>query len=167
MMIVRHRPGRVRGLLLMLIALGVWRLRDRQISLGRLTVLPLVLLGLSLSGVFSAFGHAPIALGGWAAGIAVALACGLHLFSMQGAAWIGASAKLHVPGSWAPLDLMIGLFIVKYIAGISLAMDTALSSDPAFAGPTSLAYEIFSGFFLARALALRRLARRRSGPSYA
>ena len=167
MTIVRHTPGWVWGLLLMLIALGIWQARDRRISLGRLTILPLVLLGLSLSGVFSAFGHAPIALGGWAAGIAVALACGRQLFSTHRAAWCESSAELHVPGSWAPLGLMVGLFTVKYIASISLAMNTDLSSDPAFAGPTSLAYGIFSGLFLARALALRRLARQRSGPSCA
>ena len=74
---------------------------------------------------------------------------------------------LHVPGSWLPLVLIVGLFCIKYFAGASLALHPALASDSSFAGLCSLAYGSFSGLFLARALSLRSLAPRKTGLSVA
>lgn len=161
--IVQHTPVWVWGLLTALIALGLWQTRDREISLARITILPLVLIGLSLSGVLSAFGHFPVAVGGWGTGVAAALVFGRDLVAVRGAAWSQSTAKLHVPGSWLPLVLIVGLFAVKYVAGVSLAMHAGLAADPVFAGLISLAFGGFSGLFLARAVALRRLAKRPVG----
>lgn len=157
--IVQHTPVWVWGLLAALVALGLSQTRDREMSLARITVVPLVLLGLSLSGVFSAFGHIPVALGGWGAGFGAALAFGRQFIAVRGAAWSAQRGQLQVPGSWMPLVLILGLFGVKYLAGASLATHPALASDVAFAGLVSLTYGSFSGIFLARALALWRVAK--------
>ncbi len=157
--ILQHTPVWVWGLLTGLIALGLWQTRDREMTMVRVTVLPLVLIALSLSGVFSAFGHFPVALGGWAAGVGAALAIGRQLVSVRGAHWSGQAGRLHVPGSWLPLVLIVGLFCIKYFAGAGLAMHPALATDTTFAGLCSLAYGTFSGLFLARAMQLRGLAR--------
>ena len=162
--IVRHTPVWVWGLLAVLIALGLSQARDRDMSLARVTILPLVMIGLSLSGVFSAFGHVPVALGGWAAGLGAALACGRQFVVVRGAAWSPRQARLHVPGSWLPLALIVGLFALKYFAGASLALHPELAADAGFAGLISLAYGGFSGLFLARGLGLRKLAQRPAGP---
>lgn len=156
--IVQHTPAWVWGLLAVLVSLGLLQTRDREMSLLRITVLPLVMLGLSLSGVLSAFGHLPVAIGGWSTGVAAALAFGRQFIAVRGASWVPQTGTLHVPGSWLPLALMVGLFTVKYVAGASLAMHPTLAADAAFAGPISLAYGCFSGLFLARAGSLRRLA---------
>jgi len=165
--ILQHTPGWVWGLLTALAALGLWQTRDREMTLARVTVLPLVLIGLSLSGVFSAFGHFPIALGGWAAGVGAALAFGRQFIAVRAARWSAGTGRLHVPGSWLPLVLMLGLFCVKYFAGASLALHPSLASDAVFAGGCSLAYGSFSGLFLARGLSLRSLATRGNGLSAA
>ncbi len=156
--IVRHTPIWVWGLLAVLIALGLSQTRDRQMGLERVTILPLAMIALSVSGVLSAFGHLPIALGGWALGVGAALVLGRRFTAARGAAWSSQSAKLHVPGSWLPLVLIVALFALKYCAGISLSMHPELAVDAAFAGPMSLAYGSFSGLFLARAWSLRSLA---------
>src|SRR5439155_15157054 len=52
--IVQHTPVWVWGLLAGLVALGVSQARDREVSLARITILPLVMLALSFSGVVSA-----------------------------------------------------------------------------------------------------------------
>ena len=156
--IVQHTPAWVWGLLAALIGLGLWQTRDREMSLMRVTILPLVLLALSASGVLSAFGHLPVAMGGWAAGVGAALALGRQLVAVRGARWSSQAGLLHVPGSWLPLALIVALFCVKYVAGVSLAMHPQLATDATFAGLCSLAYGSFSGLFLARALSLRSLA---------
>jgi hypothetical protein len=115
---------------------------------------------LSLAGVLSAFAPSVLALASWAAGVATALAFGRNAVAVRGASWSPGTALLHVPGSWLPLVLILGLFTLKYGAGVSLAMQPGLATDAAFAGLCSLAYGSFSGLFLARALRLRRLARR-------
>ena len=161
--IVQHTPVWVWGLLAMLIALGLAQARDREMSLTRATVLPLVMIALSLSGVFSAFGHFPAALGSWAAGVGAALVFGRHVTVAHGATWSSRTGNLSVPGSWLPLALTVGLFSLKYVAGVSLALHPWLATDTAFASLISLGYGLFSGLFLARGLSLRNLARRPAG----
>jgi hypothetical protein len=165
--IIQHTPAWVWGLLTALIALGLWQTRDREMTLARVTILPLVLIALSLSGVLSAFGHMPLALGGWAAGAGAALVFGRQFVAVRAARWSAQAGLLHVPGSWLPLVLIVGLFCIKYVAGVSLSMHPALAADAAFAGLCSLAYGSFSGLFLARALSLRSLATRQTGLSAA
>jgi len=165
--ILQHTPVWVWGLFVALVALGLSQTRDREMTLVRVTVLPLVLVGLSLSGVLSAFGHAPLPLGGWAAGVGAALVFGRQFVAVRGARWLAQTGRLYVPGSWLPLVLIVGLFCIKYVAGASLSMHPTLSTDAAFAGLCSLAYGGFSGLFLARALSLRSRAIRPDGLSAA
>jgi hypothetical protein len=158
--IVQHTPGWVWGLLAALVALGLLQTRAREMSLTRMTVLPLVLTALSLAGVLGAFRHMPIALVAWAIGGAAALGLARKAVSVRGASWSASRGLLHVPGSWLPLVLIVSLFLLKYGAGVSLSLAPALASDPTFASLCSLAYGTFSGLFLARALSLRGLATR-------
>jgi hypothetical protein len=158
--ILQHTPIWVWGLLAVLVTLGLSQARAREVSLARVTVLPLVLIALSASGVLSAFGHFPIAIGGWAAGVGAALVLARNAVAVRGASWSPSTSTLHLPGSWLPLTLILGLFATKYVAGVNLAMHPALAIDPTFAGLCSLAYGSFSGLFLARALSLRQLAHR-------
>ncbi|MEP7100065.1 MAG: DUF6622 family protein [Burkholderiales bacterium] len=161
--IVQHTPVWVWGLLAVLVALGLSQARDREMSLMRVTILPLVMIALSLSGVFSAFGHFPVAIGGWAAGVGAALAFGRQFIAVRGAAWSSQTATLRVPGSWLPLVLIVALFALKYFAGASLALHPDLAHDTTFAGLISVGYGMFSGLFLARGLSLRNLAKRPAG----
>jgi hypothetical protein len=160
--IVQHTPAWVWGLLAALTALGLWQTRPRAMSLSRVTVLPLVLMGLSLTGVITAFGHLPIALVAWAAGAAAAVGLGRQALAVRGASWSASKRLLQVPGSGLPLVLILALFTLKYGAGVSLALFPTLASDSTFAAGCSFAYGVFSGLFLARALSLRSLATRPS-----
>ena len=165
--IIQHTPAWVWGLLAALMGLGLWQTRDREMTLTRITILPLVLIALSLSGVLKVFGPLPTALGAWAAGVGAALMIGRQLVAVRGARWSAQTGLLHVPGSWLPLVLIVGLFCIKYIAGASLGMHPALAHDTTFAGVCSLAYGGFSGLFLTRAMSLRSLATSNYGLSAA
>ena len=91
----------------------------------------------------------------------VALTFARSLVAVRGARWLPASQAVFVPGSWLPLALILAVFMIKYVAGASLALHPALATDAAFAGSCSVAYGLFSGLFLARGLGLRAVAARR------
>ena len=165
--IVLHTPAWVWALFAALLAIGLSQTRDREMSALRVTVLPVAMIVLSAVGVMSAFGRFPVAIGAWAGGLGVALACARSLVAVRGARWLAGSQTVLVPGSWLPLALIVSLFLVKYVAGASLALHPALASDPAFATACSGAYGLFSGLFLARGLGLRAVASQRRGAAAA
>jgi hypothetical protein len=156
--IVEHTPVWVWGLLAALLAFGYSQARERDISLTRATVLPLVMLALSLFGVTSAFGGRSVALAAWAIGVAAAVVLARRLMPVRGARWSDATRTLHVPGSWVPMVLIVGLFAIKYTVGVTLAMQPAMAQHAVFASLCGLAYGVFSGTFLARGLSLRATA---------
>jgi hypothetical protein len=157
--ILRHTPHWVWGLLAALAALGIAQTRDREMSLNRITVLPLTPIALSAFGVWRVSAHSPIALAAWAVGVAAALLFGGRLTAPRGAVWNAVTATLYVPGSMLPLALMMGLFTLKYVVGASLALHPELSATPVFGAACGLAYGSFGGVFLRRGLLLRRLCR--------
>ena len=156
--IVQHTPTWVWGLFATLVAFGLSQARDRAVSLTRLTILPLVLLALSFSGVVSTFAHATIAILAWGVGVAAAIALGRRFLKVRGASWSPETGLLHVPGSWLPLAMMVALFLIKYGVGATLAINHAMAADTTFGAACGLAYGSFSGLFAARALGLRSLA---------
>ena len=156
--IVQHTPLRVWLILAGLVALGLSQTRTRELSLLRVTVLPFVLLALSLAGAANTFGVLPVALIAWMAGVSAALALPKRALATSGALWSAATQSLHVPGSWLPLVLIVGSFVIKYVAGAGLAVQPSLASNAEFARLCSLGFGAFSGLFLARSLCLRRLA---------
>jgi hypothetical protein len=160
--IVLHTPLRVWFILTVLVALGLSQTRPRELSLMRVTVLPGVLLALSLGGLVNAFGAMPLALGAWLAGVTAALLLPRSMLLARGAKWSASTDRLHVPGSWLPLLVILGSFVIKYVAGAGLAIQPGLAVDAAFAGACSLGFGSFSGLFLGRSLALRSLASRPS-----
>lgn len=157
--IVQQTPVWVWVLLAKLVALGLWQTRQREMSLLRVTVLPVVLLVLSMAGVFNTFGTLPASFGAWLCGLTGALLLPRRLHTPAGARWSAARASLHVPGSWLPLALILGSFSIKYFAGASLSMHPALASDATFAALCSAGFGCFNGLFMGRAMALRALAR--------
>ena len=153
--IAQHTPLGVWALLAALVALGVVQSKARSVTVSRATVLPLVLLALSLWGVVSVFAQAE-ALGAWAAGVVAAAALNLRWGSPQGARWSATEQRFHLPGSWVPMVLMLGIFCTKFAIGVSLARNAGFSGALGFAVAASLAYGLFSGVFLGRALVLWR-----------
>lgn len=160
--IVVHTPKWVWALLILLVAAGLAQMRARRISVPRATLLPALLLVLSMLGVIGTFGLHGVALSVWATTLAAALVFGQGLAAPRGASWSGATRELHVPGSALPLALIMGLFATKYAAGVALAMNPLLASDAAFAALCASAYGTFSGLFAARAVWLWRLTRARN-----
>ena len=157
--ILQHTPTWVYGLLFALVALGVSQSFPRSVTLRRSAALPLLLVGVSLMGVVGTFDHQPPALLAWAAAL-VATVAALHgRVDTTAVRYAPDTQRFQLPGSWVPLALMLGLFAVKFGAGVTLATRPVLRDDTGFALAASAAYGVFSGVFLGRAMALWALAR--------
>lgn len=155
--IFTHTPHWVWGLLIALLWLGLNQVTTRTVSLKRVTVMPLAMVGLSLYGTVSAFGAEPLVLLVW-------LACAglLATLVMQrpldpATRYDDWTERFTVPGSWVPLALILGIFVTKYFVGASTSMHPALVQDDIFRLGFTALYGAFSGIFLARAARLWRL----------
>ena len=160
--ILQATPARVWLLLVGLVALGLSQARPRRIGARRAAVLPLVMIGLSLAGVGSAFGFDPAPVAAWLAGITATIAAAHLWLPRPEARWSESLASVQVAGSWLPMVAILALFAIKYAAGVSLAMHPSYAADTAFSLPFSFAFGLFSGLFAARGLQLwnaRRIAR--------
>lgn len=159
--ILRRTPGWVWGLLAGLLALGASQLRDRTASLVRVSLLPVGMTVFSIWGTFTALGSSSLladAIATWliAAGVAFApLAPG-----RANAQFDPVQRTYSLPGSVVPLLLIVGIFLVKYVVGVELAMAPRLVQDAQYALTVAALYGAFTGIFVGRAARLWRLALR-------
>jgi hypothetical protein len=157
--ILTHTPRWVWILLIALLWLGLSQAVARSASLKRITLLPLVMTGLSLSGTVSAFGADPLLLLVWCAAAAVALLLVPQALS-PATRYDPATRRFSLPGSWTPLALILGIFLTKYTVGVATALHPELTQYPGFSLGVSALYGAFSGVFVARTARLWRLALR-------
>lgn len=166
--ILQHTPHWVWWLLAALVSLGVLQSKPQQRTLRNATAIPIAMAALSFYGVVSVFAAQSLALVAWAAAMFAAFLIS-HGFGIGSKVrWLAAEQRLLVPGSWIPLMMFLGLFIIKFGANVMLAMHPDLNADLQFAVCVSLVYGAFSGIFVARGLAMWRIARQdpSSGMAY-
>ena len=145
-------------LFFVLLAVGYFQSKDRTVSRGKVSILPVAMIALSFYGVVSAFGFAPFGLVSWLLGIGVAARLGVNFSAPRGVSFSTETELFSVPGSWLPLALMMAIFFTKFIVAVILARQLPVGSETIFIGSISLCYGLFSGLFLARALVIRRAA---------
>ncbi len=151
-MIISRTPIWVWVLLAGLVALGWTQTRTRQITVVRATVLPIVMMALSLFGVLSTFGANALPLSTWFAALVVSAFGAKALGAWRGVSWSAATSRFEVPGSWLPMAIILSIFLVKFYVGVNVAMQPALKVDAQFSIIVCLIYGVFSGLFLARGL---------------
>ncbi len=153
-----HTPKWVFFLFATLLWLGAKQLIANSVSLGRVTIMPIVMTGLSIFGVASAFGDSSLTLLAWAAAALTALTFVLQRGVPAGTRYNEATRRFHVAGSAVPLLLMMGIFFTKYVVGATLAVRPEIRHDAAFALAVPVLYGVFSGVFAGRAVRLWKLA---------
>ncbi|MCX7165162.1 MAG: hypothetical protein NTV11_02670 [Rhodocyclales bacterium] len=157
--IIANTPVWVWALLLALLWLGFSQARARSAGLTRMLILPVVMTGLSLSGTISSFGLAPMILLAWIAATAIMV----RLLSPRPAPaptrYDRNTDLFHLPGSWMPMALILGIFSIKYVVGATLAMRPELAKSLEFSSTIAALYGALSGAFIARAARLWKLRR--------
>lgn len=155
--VLRHTPVWVWGLLAGLLALGATQLRDRSASLTRVSLLPISMTLFSIWGTFTALGSSNLpAIAAWVLAAAVMFA--LLAPGSSDAQYDPVRRSYALRGSVVPLLLVAGVFLVKYVVGVDLAMAPRLMHDSEYALAVAGLYGAFTGIFLGRAFRLWRLA---------
>jgi hypothetical protein len=147
--IVSHTPVYVWALLAFLIYRGWLASQDRETSLRKVALIPLVMVGLSVTSIN---GNGPLGdgvWGLWALG-AVASAAAIWQFSRREIMVNRAAGTVLQRGSWMPLALMVAIFVTKYTVAVMSAMHPELPHSVPFAASVALLYGVFNGLFLGR-----------------
>lgn len=160
--VLRGTPVWVWGLFAGLLALGASQLRDRTASLARVSLMPVAMTLLSVSGTFSALGASPHRTMGIAAWlVAAALAFAIFSRGRSAAAQYDAERRVYLlQGSVVPLLMIVGIFLVKYVVGVDLAMEPQLVQNAPYVLGIAALYGAFTGVFVGRASRLWRLSLR-------
>jgi hypothetical protein len=156
--ILIHTPKWVFVCFAALLWFGARQMLASSVSLTRATLMPAVMIGLSLFGVASAFGDSPMALPAWAAATLAALALMTQRPLPASTRYDAASRRFHVAGTAVPLALMTGIFLTKFTVGVLLAIRPELGHQATFEIGISALYGAFTGIFAGRAIRLWRLA---------
>ena len=149
--ILNHTPIYVWAILATLIVLGVKSMREREMTLRRLLILPLAMLALSLNDIGNKFGFTAPALAAWSAGCV----CAALFIARFGRRRISASTlpgHVRVAGSAAPLATMMAVFFTKYAASVMLALRPQLGAAALAVLPVGALFGIFNGVLLGRLL---------------
>ncbi len=157
--IVSRTPLWVWALLAALLSLGLWQRRSRLVKPARLLILPLVMLTLGLWTLSASFVTMPAVGLVWLAALTAGLAMGLRQRAPAGTHWDAATGRLFLAGSWAPLLLILVIFMLRYTTAVALVVQPAWRTDLAVQAPLALAFGVLSGLFLGRTLGLWRLTR--------
>ncbi|MFZ6750270.1 DUF6622 family protein [Undibacterium sp. Ren11W] len=156
--ILANTPRWVWILLIALLYLGLSQTRNRSVSLRKITIMPLAMLGFSLFGIYSAFGSGSMILLAWLAAGIIVFTSILSVPLSDDVRYDAQTKKFDLPGSWVPMALILGIFFTKYLVGAIASSHAALLHELGFSLSFSALYGAFSGAFLARAARFWRLA---------
>ena len=147
--ILTHTPIYVWAILAFLVQRGLVAMRDRDVDLKRLVVIPAAMLVLSLQDMGAKFG-----LGGWPLATWTACAAAVApLAALIGTDRIAPSTtpgSVRVRGSRAPLVMMMAVFCTKYAASVTLSVAPQLRHDTPFAVAVCALFGLFNGWFIGR-----------------
>lgn len=158
--IVWNTPWWVWVVLVALVGLGYAQTKPRVRKLATLAVTPVVMVFISLLGVYSGFGASPMALAAWFVGIGIAVVLNETLILARGTRYSAATRTFEIPGSWLPLALMMVIFFAWY----AFAVGKAFRVDLPFYAPVVLGLGMLQGFvsgvFVGSFLRMWRIAKR-------
>jgi len=167
--IIIHTPLWVWAMLAFLVYRGWSASADREIPLFKVALIPLLLLALSLHGVYEqshadapALAAAVLAAVGsgvlsWLATGRAAVASNIAPYPGRGTVWLR--------GSWLPLLMMVSVFAVKYSVAVLKAMHSGYAQGAVFTLALSLLYGLFMGVPMGRLLRIVHLYRQAQSPA--
>ena len=147
--ILTHTPTYVWAILAVLVWRGLAALRDREMRVRSLFIVPIVMLALSLQDVLMRFGSHAGALAAWAVAAAGA-ALLVWKFGRSRTAPGATPGSVFVRGSRAPLAMMMAVFFTKYTASVLLAVLPHARQDTLVAAGVCVLFGAFNGYFLGR-----------------
>ncbi len=154
--ILGHTPIYVWVILVMLVVLGFTQTRDREVSRKRVAVMPIAFIVLALSGVMRRAESLPMNLAAWLLGFAAMWFFARNFVTVRGAFLSSNGKRVYVPGSWLPITLIVGLFLINYTVAVLAALHPGLTADAPFSMSCNMVFGIFAGLFWSRSWSLQQ-----------
>ena len=138
-----------------LIVLGGLQTMPRRMPLAAILILPVVMTALSLYSVGVSFADHVASFGAWGTGAVTALMLnGLMLRSPGGVRYDADARRFELPGSFAPLALMLVIFATRFAIIATVQVNPATAASAGFVLATSAALGFLAGMFASRALVI-------------
>jgi hypothetical protein len=146
-----HTPPAVWAVLAVLVLLGLRQLRTQTIPASRIWLVPAVVGAASLAGALRGFAGAGELLTGacWLVGATIGFMSNRWLDLPRRVA-ANPDGTFTVGGSIAPLLVFVGVFMVRYVVNVALAIKPSLAFDPTAAAAAAAAYGFTAGLLAAR-----------------
>ncbi len=167
--IIIHTPLWVWAMLAFLVYRGWAASVDRESPLFKVALIPLLLLALSLHGLYAQSHADALAL---TAAALMALGSGFLSWTAAGRAAAAFNITPHpergtvwLRGSWLPLLMMVSVFAVKYSVAVLKAMHSGYAQGTVFTLALSLLYGLFMGVPMGRLLRIVHLYRQAQSPA--
>lgn len=154
--LIHNLPSWVIALFFTLLWLGYTQTKTRHISRFRITLLPLIFLGLSIYGVLNVPHALPLAVIAWGLGIRGAFRFNSQFDYGRGVVMDQDREHFVVPGSWIPLALMLSVFAIRFVQGYLTGAHVVDPNSISYIVISALVSGLISGTFLARAVAIFR-----------
>ena len=160
--ILTHTPVAVWAGLAALVLMGLRQARTHAMSATRVWLVPAIVGAASLASALVAFAAAgPVLTGAcWAVGVALGFVSNRSL-DLPRRVSANADGSFTVGGSYAPLFLFVGVFMVRYVVNVALAIQPSLGHDPLAAAAAAIAYGFTTGLLAARSRKIRATRRDR------
>lgn len=147
--ILSHTPFYVWAILALLVYRGVIAMRTREVKVSKMFIIPVIMLVLSLQDVFVKFGFTGVAFAAWTVA-AVATMALVRRFSAARVTQSSTAGSVIVPGSTAPLSMMMAVFATKYGASVAVAIAPHLLADIVFSAALCALFGVLNGYFFGR-----------------
>ena len=162
--ILSHTPTWVWVLLAFLLYRGAAAMQPRDVAPGRVLIIPIVFFVWGATSLFAATDGLALRLAFFIVALLVGLAIGRALASLSAAPRLSRGTGLiAMPGSAAPLILIVLAFATKYCGSVALAMATDLAVRAELASALAASGGLFAGLFWGRTLGQFQRALRTDG----
>ncbi len=149
--IFSHTPTWAWAVLATLVLFGLRQTRTQNSPALRVLIVPAIVGAASLAGALQGFAGAGELLTGacWATGAALGFLSNRSL-DLPRRVSANADGSFRVGGSIAPLLLFVGVFLVRYVVNVALAIRPSLGGNPEAAAAAAIAYGFTAGLLAAR-----------------
>lgn len=144
--IVLHTPLWVWPLLALVVWLGWWARRPRTMRPLRLVALPLVGLGVTISGALQSV-MPGLTFGGWLVGLLLSLPVG-HAIGRRREVVRQEDGRVWIAGGWFALVFAVSIFAVRYALGVTFGVWPELARQPIWVAGAGLVGGVIAGMGL-------------------
>ena len=162
MIFVKHVPVWVFFILAALLWLGLSARKNRWVRWRVPIIVPIAMTFMAVSSLVTQYLATDALMPAVLAWLGV---CGLTAWQLsrrplpEAVLYIAESGKFHLPGSYVPLAMYLGIFAFKFMVGFMTGMHMPIVNDLLFVLGISAIYGLFSGVFLSSAWRLAMLRR--------